>query len=77
MTRRVTCPCPSCRDRQWNGPPPRPEIEDAVEVILAGASLAEAASHVGLTRHHLRAIVRACYGGPGALRWVLGVRVGP
>jgi hypothetical protein len=51
-------------------------VEDAVAMILAGASLTEAARCVGLTRDHLRVILRACYGGLGALRRVLGVWVG-
>jgi hypothetical protein len=77
MTRRVACSCQHCRYGQRNGPLQRSEVEDAVEMLLAGANLAEAASHVGLTRQHLLAILRACYGGPGALRRVLGVRVAP
>jgi hypothetical protein len=60
-----------------NSPVPQPEVEDAVEMILAGSNLAEAARCVGLTRQHLRFILRARYGGLGALRRVLGVRIGP
>jgi hypothetical protein len=45
-------------------------------MILAGASLTEAARCVGLAPDHLRVLLRACYGDLGALRRVLGVWVG-
>jgi hypothetical protein len=76
VARRVVCTCHVCGDRQRSRTTHRPDVEDAVEMLLAGASLAEAACHVGLTKQRLHVIVQACYGGLGALRRVLGVRVG-